>query len=468
MLRLFQTALAAGIDLNRDVVVLPVGKWHTDKYGDVDISPELCDELIANFNAKVLGRDIRVDIGHAFAEAAGWITALGYGTFADPVNNETCKALVMRVDWTSRGTTALSEGEYRYVSAAFGRYTDPATGKVYANVMRAVSLTNDPVMRVPAVDEAPASVEFSELVTLSDAMNLGEVVDALDKCETPPQLQEAAWSTWEALSAFETLVRQAISEGMTGDALRARIAELATDLPAAIEKVVSEEVAEENAEDAAEAQGIKPPQIDPFNDGAQLADSGSDPVKELLASYDDLMSKCDEIVGGTAGVRAMRTLASETRKKLADLLTKKGGTTDMSELETKLAAERDALQAKLDGYALAERTRKVDAALDTLSDKGMTEPARKALGAIMLADSDLVVLSEGATAVSTADALLAFADTVEFVPVADAEGTALANDANVTTLSDSEKDTAKRMGVSEESMLAAKIARESATIEEEG
>jgi hypothetical protein len=470
MLKLLQTTLASGATATSDVVILPIGKWHTDKYGDLDLSRKVADELIANFSGQVLGRDIRVDIDHEFGEAAGWITGLGIGTFADPVTGDETPAVVMRVNWTPGGAKSLAEGEYRYVSAAYGRYTQPATGRVFANVLRAVSLTNDPVMVVPPVDSEPLSVEFSDMVTLADGIKFGEVVDAVeeriaeqDAEPAPADLWAAQWGSWPAFAAMDELLRQAIADGLAGDALRARIAELSADLPeaiaAAIEAAVTRANDGEDGPEVAPAPAEVTPQTDPLAP-AELADSTadsgvSDPVAEILDAFDALMGKADDIVRGAPGVRAMRTLAAETRSKLSKLL--KGGTKmsdDKPTTPTPEAVELAELKATI-------RNEKVTAALDALSAKGMTEPARHALAAILTTETpDAIVLSEGAEPVEMPDAILAFASVVEFVPIATEDpGTALANTAGTITLTDAEIAFAKQQGVSEDFMLAAKVAK---------
>jgi len=466
--------LAEAVAATSDVVILPIGVWQTDKYGKVDLSEAVADEIITNFHDNVLGRQVRVDIDHGFAEAAGWIADLGYGTFADPKTGESRRAVVARVDWTPVGEKALSDKEYRYSSAAYGKYTDPASGKLYDNVLRAFSLTNDPVLQVPAVDEAPDSVEFAGValsesltfgdVDLADGTQLGDVVEDMrarhaerEAEQSAPDKQAAQWGSWEATSSFEKLVREAVASGLEGDALKARIDVLAADLPAAVMEAISNAVDDANSgEDTTIVPSARVPQTDP----TALSDTGAeDPVSELLSRFDGLMDECDAIVKGTAGVKSMRTLASETRKKLEALLTKKGGTTTMSDTETKLAEERDDALTKLAAAERRERERKVDAALQKLSDKGMSEPARKQLRAILTAeDTTQILLSEAPDAkpVDVAEALLGFAESVEFVPIEKPKPEGSQDNKSTVTLSDAEIKAGKDMGVSEEYMLKAK------------
>jgi Mu-like prophage I protein len=433
----FSAALAEG-NVTTSVAVLPIGKFDTAKYGELEITTEMASEIVANWAAKVLKTDIRFDIGHAMEEAAGWITGLSVGTFAHPVTGADMPGIIAAVEWTPSGKQILGDKQYRYVSSYLSSYKDEETGTVYANVLMAVALTNDPVMRLlPPVELADAPS--------GEGILLGEVVDEMT---AEDRSQESHKALWEALDALSCILHREVEEdGLSGDALVARVSELAADLPNAVTVAVAEEDAEHGTPVAAP--------------DTSLADSGSDPVAEMLARFDALMNDCDALVSGTAGVKAMRTLASETRKKMADLLSKKGGTT-MAE-EAKLADERDDALKQLAEMKRTQRNGKIDVALAALTAKGLTQPALDVLSTILKAETpESIVLSEGATPVEMPDALLKLAELVEFVPVAKTaeELTALANDKGAVTLSETEKATAKGMGVSEESMLAAKIARE--------
>ena len=104
------------------------------------------------------------------------------------------------------------------------------------------------------------------------------------------------------------------------------------------------------------------------------------------------------------------------------------------------------------------RGEKIDAALDALSAKGMTEPARTALAAILKADTpDAIVLSENADPVDAPDALMAFAELVEFVPVTESEGrTETTPPVPEVTLSEQEIAQGRAMGLTEADLLKAK------------
>lgn len=460
--RWLTTALAEGE--RSSVPVLPIGTFQTAKYGELDITPQMADEIVANWTDRVLKTDVRFDIGHDMEEAAGWIVGLSVGTYTHPKTGEEMPGIIAEVEWTPVGQKLLSEKQYRYVSSYLGSYKDEETGVVHPNVLMAVALCNDPVMRMLP------PVELSDEPS-GGVIVLGEVVDRMQPNTPPDPSKEAAtYGLWPATSAFEDLAREAVRT-LTGDALRARLAALAADLPAAIEKAVSERVAAANAEDRAEAIAEKTGsdlQADPFAFAAKTDSGDTDPVAEILAAFDAVMSKADDMCKGAAGVRAMRALATETRGKMAAILPKKGGTTDMPKPDMKmsddavlLAEQRDAALTELAAIKRERRVERVTASLDALSAKGMAEPSRKMLAAILLAENPSeIVLSEGAEAVDATDALLEFADSLDFVPVV-TEGTAEQTPpAEEVELSDADLEVARQLGIDHEALKAAKTLKE--------
>jgi len=429
---IFSSQLAeSGQGKRQSVAVLPIGKFNTAKYGELEITAEQAQEIVANWTNRVLKTDIRFDIGHDMEEAAGWIVGLSVGTFEHPVSGKTLPGIIAEVEWTPVGQKLLGEKQYRYVSSYLSDYKDEETGTVYHNVLVAVALCNDPIMRMLPPVELSDAPDGEPYVLVA----LGEVVDEMTREETVEDSQEALW---DAFGAIQRLLQKEVREnGLSGAELVARVAELTADLPNAVAVAIASEAAE---------SGAMP--------DTNLADGGAkDPVAEILAGYDALMAKADDIVKGASGVRSMRTLAAETRAKLVKLL--EGGTKKMSDTTTPEAIELAALKRTI-------RNGKITDALQKLSDKGMAEPARNALEAILTSETpDAIVLSEGAEPVEIADAVMAFADAVEFVPVETPDsGGELPNDNETVTLTAEEAAVAKQLGTDPEAVKAAKTMKE--------
>ena len=129
-------------------VLFPIGTFQTDKYGTTAIPLEMAQEVVDNHNSGVLGIKPMVDEGHKFGSAYGWVmdNSARVGSFTDDDGN-VIPAVLGDIEWTEPGVEAVKGKIYRYLSAALGPVTNAATGAKNM-VLRAVSLTNTPVMRM--------------------------------------------------------------------------------------------------------------------------------------------------------------------------------------------------------------------------------------------------------------------------------------------------------------------------------
>jgi hypothetical protein len=148
------------------MMVFPVGDWTSAKYPRLSLSQELADEVIANFTADVLRTRVPVDLNHdPKSPANGWVERLYMAPFEwNGVSGEALFA-----DWTpnDRGAQHVNSGEYAYDSLEIAAHEDPVTGTQYDNVLKAISLTNRPVLRMmPGVLEAGDAVKLAEPVDL--------------------------------------------------------------------------------------------------------------------------------------------------------------------------------------------------------------------------------------------------------------------------------------------------------------
>lgn len=132
---------AAAIAQDQYQLILPVGTFHTAKYGELTITPDMVADMVANWTGKVLGeREPYIDTDHDGGEAQGWIRALE----ARP------DGLYAQIEWTDPGREKVAKMTYRYFSAEIGSATDIKTGEKVDNVLVAVALTNRPVMNTMA------------------------------------------------------------------------------------------------------------------------------------------------------------------------------------------------------------------------------------------------------------------------------------------------------------------------------
>lgn len=153
-------------------MILPVGEFKTAKYGELVITRELVDAIVVNWQNRALGERLPfIDTDHDQGAANGWIVELkaeDTGLFA-------------KIEWTDIGRENVEKRRYRYFSAMIAEHQIIATGEKVWPVLKAVSLTNTPVM-----DNMPA-VSLNDKSAHSDAadpqkgesMNYEQIVNAL-------------------------------------------------------------------------------------------------------------------------------------------------------------------------------------------------------------------------------------------------------------------------------------------------
>ena len=176
------------------VEIMRTGNWKHPSYGDLEITDNTLDNIIINFNDKVRGVDIAIDLEHGESsykgEAAGWIKKL------EKKNGR----LLAEIDWTKLGKEKLKDKIYQYFSPEFKFvYQDAETGKVYNNVLFGGSLTNRPFIKKmsPVMLSEDIDTNYCEYIELNkkeDENNMNpELIKALklDEKATEDQIIEA-------------------------------------------------------------------------------------------------------------------------------------------------------------------------------------------------------------------------------------------------------------------------------------
>lgn len=123
------------------VQVLKCGSFAHDQYGTFEITPDTLRAIKANFEARARGVDLAIDYAHESDKvAAGWIK--------DVELAENDQELWLLVDWTPNGQRALSDKEFRYLSADFTfNYIDNELKKSHGPTLYGAGLTNRPVIK---------------------------------------------------------------------------------------------------------------------------------------------------------------------------------------------------------------------------------------------------------------------------------------------------------------------------------
>lgn len=121
------------------IQIMKTGTFDHPKEGQIHITPETLRRMKENFDAKVRGTDLAVDVSHnPDAGAVAWFKEL-------KVDGD---KLMARVAWTDEGAELVKSGKYRYFSPefAFG-WTHPEQGKKFRDVLFGGALTNRPFLK---------------------------------------------------------------------------------------------------------------------------------------------------------------------------------------------------------------------------------------------------------------------------------------------------------------------------------
>jgi hypothetical protein len=118
-----------------DIEMLRVGNFEHPSYGTLEITHELLNSMVNNFNKNILGREISFDWNHEAKKASAWLRDAR-------VEND---LLVGTVELTKSGKESVENKEYGYFSIEFtDDYKDAETGDKYGPTIMGGALTNRP------------------------------------------------------------------------------------------------------------------------------------------------------------------------------------------------------------------------------------------------------------------------------------------------------------------------------------
>ncbi len=126
---------------NTEFQVLRVGEFYDPRYKTFRIDEALLQQLKDNFDAKVLGVDVALDVNHAPENGAyAWIKSLS-------IRNGGLWATFK--DITATAQQYFREKIYKYFSVEFAPFETVQDGKkvTIKNVLRGIALTNRPVIK---------------------------------------------------------------------------------------------------------------------------------------------------------------------------------------------------------------------------------------------------------------------------------------------------------------------------------
>lgn len=305
-----------------------LGKWKHPVYGDVTITQDTFNQLLANFKSNVLGRPPFIRIGHdkgnnptfGYAPAEGWVTNL----------KQEGDILFAEVEPTTpQAEENIRTKRYRFSSAEYNpNGVNRETGKKVGALLSAIALTNEPFLtKLPEATllADPADtfyLDFSEVKEenkLSDDVKsmIQKLSDTMTsffanfKPPAAPASNAAADDTAQKLAELQEQIKQFAT-------VQTQVAQLTE-----ANKVLSEQLGTESKnrrlaeveKDAAAmvSQGIPPVQVEAWK-ALALSDPGQAMIK--LADKD---GKEVEISQADAMKNMLLALPAEHRIKLGQM-----------------------------------------------------------------------------------------------------------------------------------------------------
>lgn len=121
------------------VTITRTGDFSDPRYGDFKITPTHLEQMVANFNARVLGQDVFLDVAHKPNDgAAGKFVRL-------TIENGRLRGLVQ---WTDFGIDAVQKRGFAYLSAEYHEnWKDNEKQQAHGCVLLGAGLTTRPVIK---------------------------------------------------------------------------------------------------------------------------------------------------------------------------------------------------------------------------------------------------------------------------------------------------------------------------------
>lgn len=126
------------------VQLLRTGTFYHPTLGEINVTADMLQSMVVNYENKVRGVDIAIDYKHESDDiAAGWVKELELSDQSDG-----SMELWAVVSWTPKGLRKLHEKEFRYLSADFAMdYQDNETLEKFGPTLFGAGLTNRPVVK---------------------------------------------------------------------------------------------------------------------------------------------------------------------------------------------------------------------------------------------------------------------------------------------------------------------------------
>lgn len=152
--RFLSQVIELGADTSKPswVTVTRTGDFTDPRYGQFSITPTMLAQMVSNFDKRVTGQDVYIDVAHKHSDgAAAKVVKL-------EVQDNRLRALVA---WTPFGVSAVKDRGFAYLSAEFHEaWTDNEKGAAHGCVLLGAGLTIRPVIK--HLDQVQLSTDDNE------------------------------------------------------------------------------------------------------------------------------------------------------------------------------------------------------------------------------------------------------------------------------------------------------------------
>ena len=304
------------------VTVTRCGTFSDPRYGQFSITPTMLTEMVSNFNKRVYGQDIFIDVAHKPDDgAAAKITRLHFDG----------QHLLADVEWTAWGRQAVKERGFQYLSAEYHEdYQDNETGRRHGAVLQGAGLTVRPVIKnlqpvqLSAAADSPPTFVHPDLLTLEYDMQ--NYLDQLKAALSKKQLNESAQTS--LLNAFQGAVKL-LGESPEDDKLKSLLQTFVT---------TADQVAQTAAPVTLSVQLPEPTAATlTVEDVRKLLDEQrADEQRQRKLASDTLQARHKLFHDSLNAAKGLQGLSDDSRKQLASAA--KMITPDMTEDQVKLLA----------------------------------------------------------------------------------------------------------------------------------
>lgn len=195
------------------VTITRTGDFSDPRYGEFKITPTHLDQMVANFNGRVLGQDVFLDVAHRPNDgAAGKFLKL-------TAENGRLRGLV---EWTEFGMDAVKKRGFAYLSAEYHEnWKDNEKQQPHGCVLLGAGLTTRPVIK--------------NLEPVQLAIEDSDHAEGVRLCISPSLLRELTTqlSTEKSMNYLEQLKAKLLALGLSEDVVTKLLAQAKAQLDAA-------------------------------------------------------------------------------------------------------------------------------------------------------------------------------------------------------------------------------------------